>query len=144
MSGLQVHVLSIMKRLLTLTLSVLLAATAFSQDPAVTAQDSLTQSLELENLRKIAFREDSVVTTYSDGTTKTHKLLENEKLQFSLPDKTDKGIADDEVTYTIYDLSGRPVKTHTDRNSDQPFDLNDLSSGIYLLKTGNRTIKIVK
>ena len=84
-----------MKRLLTLTLSVLLAATAFSQDPAVTAQDSLTQSLELENLRKIAFKDDSVVTTYSDGSTKTHKLLENEKLQFSLPDKTDKGIADD-------------------------------------------------
>ena len=58
MSGLQVHVLNAMKRLLTLTLSVLLAATAFSQDPAVTAQDSLTQSLELENLRKIAFKDE--------------------------------------------------------------------------------------
>jgi hypothetical protein len=133
-----------MKRLLTLTLSVLLAATAFGQDQTATPKDSLTYSVELDNLRKIAFKDDSVVTTYSDGSTKTQKLSENEKLQFSLPDKTDKSIADDEVTYTIYDLSGRPVKTHTDKNSDQPFDLNDLSSGIYLLKTGNRTIKIVK
>ena len=133
-----------MKKLLILMLSAFLAAPIISQDALIVSKDSLTRSLELENLRKIAFKDDSVVTTYSDGSTKSHKLSENEKLQFSLSDKTDNGITEDEVTYTIYDLSGRPVKTHTDMNYGQPFDLNDLSSGIYLLKTGNRTIKIVK
>ena len=133
-----------MKRLLTLTLSVLLAATAFSQDPAVTAQDSLTQSLELENLRKIAFKDDSVVTTYSDGSTKSQKLSDQDKLQFTVPDRQDEGITANEDTYTIYDLSGKPVRSHTEKSCDKPFDLNDLTSGIYLLKTGNRTIKIVK
>ena len=133
-----------MKRFLILVLSVILTLPAYSQDANVAARDSLTRNLELDNLRKIAFKDGSVVTTYSDGTTRSHKLSENEKLQFSLPDKTDEGISDEDATYTIYDLSGRPVKTHMDKDSGQPFDLNDLSSGIYLLKTGNHTIKIVK
>ena len=133
-----------MKRVLVLVLSVLLAVPAFGQDAAVMVQDSLTRSLELDNLRKIAFKDGNIVTTYSDGSTKSQKLLENERLQFSLSDKSEEGITAQESTYTIYDLSGHPVKTHMDRDSGQPFDLNDLSSGIYLLKTGNRTIKIVK
>ena len=102
-----------MNRILILALSVILAVPAFGQDANATPQDSLTQSLELENL------------------------------QFSAPDRPE-GITEDEGTYTIYDLSGRPVKTHTDKSFDQPFDLSDLGSGIYLLKMGNRTIKIVK
>jgi len=133
-----------MRRLLLLTLIAVLAVPVFGQNATVTGKDSLTQNLELDNLRKIAFKDGNVVTTYSDGSTKSHKLSVNDKLQFTTPDKEDEAITEDEGTYTIYDLSGRPVKTHTDRSCDQPFDLNDLGSGIYLLKTGNRTIKIVK
>ena len=132
-----------MRRLLILALSATLAFPALGQDAVVTPQDSLTQSLELENLRKIAFKDGNVVTTYSDGSTRSQKLSDTEKLQFSTADRED-GITEDEGTYTIYDLSGRPVKTHTDKSFDQPFDLSDLGSGIYLLKMGNRTIKIVK
>ena len=132
-----------MNRILILALSVILAVPAFGQDANATSQDSLTQSLELENLRKIAFKDGNVVTTYSDGSTRSQKLSDSEKLQFSAPDRPE-GITEDEGTYTIYDLSGRPVKTHTDKSFDQPFDLSDLGSGIYLLKMGNRTIKIVK
>lgn len=133
-----------MRRLLLLTLIAVLAVPVLGQDATVTGKDSLTQNLDLDNLRKIAFKDGNVVTTYSDGSTKSHKLSITDKLQFTTPDKQDEGITEDEGTYTIYDLSGRPVKTHTDRSCDQPFDLNDLGSGIYLLKTGNRTIKIVK
>ena len=132
-----------MRRLLILALSATLAFPALGQDAVVTPQDSLTQSLELENLRKIAFKDGNVVTTYSDGSTRSQKLSDTEKLQFSTADRED-GITEDEGTYTIYDLSGRPVKTHTNKSFDQPFDLSDLGSGIYLLKMGNRTIKIVK
>lgn len=133
-----------MRRLIYLTLTAFLAVPAFSQDKGIAGNDSLTQSLELDNLRKIAFKDGSVVTTYSDGSTRSQKLSQSNKLQFTSTDRQDEGITQDEETYTIYDLSGRPVKTHTDRSCDQPFDLNDLTSGIYLLKTGNRTIKIVK
>lgn len=132
-----------MRRLLLFALTALLTVPSFSQDIASAAKDSLTKNLDLDNLRKIAIKDGNVVTTYSDGTTKSQKLSDSEKLQFTAPDK-EQGITDNEGTYTIYDLSGRPVKTHTNISCDQPFDLNDLTSGIYLLKTGNRTIKIVK
>lgn len=121
----------LMRRLLLFALTALLTVPSFSQDSVSTVQDSLTQNLELDNLRKITVKDGNMVTTYSDGTTRSHKLSDSEKLHF-------------EDTYTIYDLSGRPIKTHTDVSCDEPFDLNDLPSGIYLLKTGNRTIKIVK
>ena len=134
-----------MRRLLLFALTAFLTVPAFSQDMVTAHKDSVTtQNLDLENLRKIAFKDGNVVTTYSDGSTKNHKLSDSDKLQFSVPDRKDEGITVNEETYTIYDLSGRPVKTHTEKNCDEPFDLNDLSSGIYLLKTGNRTIKIVK
>lgn len=132
-----------MRRLAIFVLSAFLAVPVLGQDSVVSGKDSLAQNLELDNLRKIAFKDGNVVTTYSDGSTKSHKLSGTDKLQFTAPYK-DEGITEDEGTYTIYDLSGRPVKTHTDKSCDEPFDLNDLTSGIYLLKTGNRTIKIVK
>ena len=132
-----------MRRLLLFALIVFLTVPSFSQDSVSAVQDSLTQNLELDNLRKITVKDGNMVTTYSDGTTRSHKLSDSEKLQFTVPDRED-GITEQEGTYTIYDLSGRPVKTHTNISCDEPFDLNDLSSGIYLLKTGNRTIKIVK
>ena len=133
----------LMRRLLLFAITALLTVPSFSQEPVSAAKDSLTQNLELDNLRKIAFKDGNVVTTYSDGSTKSHKLSDSEKLQFTVPEK-EEGITEEEGTYTIYDLSGRPVKTHTNISCDQPFDLNDLTSGIYLLKTGSRTIKIVK
>ena len=123
-----------MTRLLLFALFAFLTVPMSGQDTVTAAKDSLTHNLELDNLRKIAFKDGNVVTTYSDGSTQSRKISETDKLQFS----------DDDATYTIYDLSGRPVKAHTNISCDEPFDLNDLTSGIYLLKTGNRTIKIVK
>lgn len=132
-----------MRRLLLVVFSAILAVPSFSQNIVAAAQDTLTPNVELDNLRKITIKDGNVVTTYSDGSTKSQKLSGTDKLQFTSPDK-EEGITASEDTYTIYDLSGRPVKTHTDKSCDIPFDLNDLPSGIYLLKTGNRTIKIVK
>ena len=134
-----------MKKYLILLLIALLTVPMFSQDVTVADKDSITtQSLELENLRKIALKNGEVVTTYSDGSTKSQKLSDQDKLQFTVPDRQDEGITANEDTYPIYDLSGKPVRSHTEKSCDKPFDLNDLTSGIYLLKTGNRTIKIVK
>ena len=132
-----------MRRLLLVVICALLTVPSFSQVATVASKDSLTQNVELDNLRKITIKDGSVVTTYSDGSTISHKMSGTEKIQFTTPEK-EEGITATEDTYTIYDLSGRPVKTHTDKSCDIPFDLNDLPSGIYLLKTGNRTIKIVK
>lgn len=132
-----------MRRLLILTLAALLAVPMFGQDVVVVGKDSLTRSLDLDNLRKIAFKDGNLITTYSDGSTKSLQLSESDKLQFTPPSEPDIE-ASEEPVYTIYDLSGRVVKTNKDSKSDETFDLNDLSSGVYLLRTANRTIKIVR
>ena len=132
-----------MRRLLILTLAVLLAVPMFGQDVVVVGKDSLTKSLDLDNLRKIAFKDGNLITTYSDGSTKSLQLSESDKLQFTPPSEPYIE-ASEEPVYTIYDLSGRVVKTNKDSKSDETFDLNDLSSGVYLLRTANRTIKIVR
>jgi len=132
-----------MRRLLLIALTLLLTVPAFSQNDGSAPHDSLAQNLRLDNLRKIAFKDGNVLTTYSDGSTHSQKLSASNKLQFISSGK-ENDITENEGTYTIYDLSGRPVKTHTDVSCNEPFDLNNLTSGIYLLKTGDRTIKIVK
>ena len=132
-----------MRRLLLFALIAFLTVPSFSQDAASATPDSLTQNLQLDNLRKIAFKDGTVVTTYSDGSTKSLQLSESDKLQFTPPSEPDIE-ASEEPVYTIYDLSGRVVKTNKDSKSDETFDLNDLSSGVYLLRTANRTIKIVR
>ena len=132
-----------MRRLFFLAFTLLLTVPIYGQDAAVTPKDTL-RSVELNNLRQISFKDGDVVTTYSDGSTRSQKLTDSDKLQLTASSREQEGITSDEGTYTIYDLSGRAVKTHKDKSFDQPFDLKDLPSGIYLLKTGNRTIKIVK
>lgn len=132
-----------MKRLLILALTAVLAVPVFSQDVVIVGKDSLSRSLDLEGIRKIAFKDGNLITTYSDGSTKSLQLSESDKLHFTAPANSDIE-ASDEPLYTIYDLSGRVVKTNKGSVTDEPFDLNGLSSGIYLLRTANRTIKIVR
>lgn len=132
-----------MRRFLMLALTALLTAPMFSQDVVVVSKDSLTKSLDLDNLRKIAFKDGNLVTTYSDGSSVSLQLTESDKLQLTVPNESDVEDSEERL-YTIYDLSGRVVKTNKGSNADEPFDLNGLSSGIYLLRTASRTIKIVK
>ena len=70
-------------------------------------------------------------------------LSGTEKLQLTTTSESEIE-ASSKPVYTIYDLSGRVVQSNKDSKTDEPFDLSGLSSGIYLLRTDNRTIKIVR
>jgi len=130
-----------MKRCPLFALAAMLTVPMFSQDVVVVSNDSLTKSFDLDNLRKIAFKDGNLITTYSDGSTVSLQLTESDKLQLTAPTESDVETSEERL-YTIYDLSGRVVKTN--KESDEPFDLNGLSPGIYLLRTASSTIKIVK
>lgn len=133
-----------MRRFPILIISAMLTVPMFSQDVVVVSKDSLTKSLDLDNLRKIAFKDGNLITTYSDGSTVSLQLTESDKLQLTVPTESDVEASGEERLYTIYDLSGRVVKTNKETGVDEPFDLNGLSPGIYLLRTSSSTIKIVK
>ena len=89
-------------------LTTLLTVNLFSQINDVVASDSLTKSLDLDNLRKISFKDGNVIATYSDGTSQSRKLSGSDKLQFTT-DKQDEEVSEGASRYTIYDLSGRKM-----------------------------------
>lgn len=130
--------------ILTAILLVLTVAPANGQNIHGIPADTVSSSLELDNVRKIAFSDGKMVATLSDGSTLSQKFSENDCLRFAVPEKHDDVSEPDDSRYTIYDLSGRPVKSHMNKELNEPFDLSDLTPGIYLLRTSNRTIKIVK
>ena len=131
-----------MKRLL-LSLTLFLAIPLLAQDKVTTVQDSLSLNLDLDNLRKITIRDGNIIASYSDGITRQMPLSGTEKLQLTTTSESEIE-ASSKPVYTIYDLSGRVVQSNKDSKTDEPFDLSGLSSGIYLLRTDNRTIKIVR
>lgn len=131
-------------KILTAILFVLAVAPVLGQNSLKLPADTVLSNLELDNIRKIAFSEGKMVTTLSDGSTLSQKYTEHDYLKFAVPEKHDDVSESDDSRYTIYDLSGRPVKTHMNKELNEPFDLSDLTPGIYLLRTSNRTIKIVK
>lgn len=132
-----------MKRL-CLIIALILAIPVFGQGQVAAIKDSLTRNLELENLRKITIKDGNLIASYSDGTTKQLQLSETEKLQLTFTAAESDFEATAKPVYTIYDLSGRVVQSNKDSKTDEPLDLSGLSSGIYLLRTDNRTIKIVR
>ena len=128
---------------LLLIITFFMAIPVFGQEQVTAVKDSLTKKLELENLRKITIKEDNLVASYSDGTTKKLQLSGSDKLQLTSTSESDIEATATPV-YTIYDLSGRVIQSNKDSKTGDSFDLSGLSSGIYLLRTDNRTIKIVR
>ena len=90
-----------MRRFPILIISAMLTVPMFSQDVVVVSKDSLTKSLDLDNLRKIAFKDGNLITTYSDGSTVSLQLTESDKLQLTVPTESDVEASGEERLYTI-------------------------------------------
>lgn len=131
-----------MKKLLLIALVTLLAMPAFSQDLLIRDKDGNEQSLNLDNLRKLTFEQGNLVATLNDGSATSYILSSISKMLFS--DNTAvEGIATDgSLPVSVYDLSGRIVVK--DNAASTESIIEDLPKGIYLLRTGGKTIKIIK
>jgi len=131
-----------MKKLLLIALVTLLAMPAFGQDLLIRDKDGNEQSLNLDNLRKLTFEQGNLVATLNDGSATSYILSSISKMLFS--DNTAvEGIATDgSLPVSVYDLSGRIVVK--DNAASTESIIEDLPKGIYLLRTGGKTIKIIK
>ena len=120
----------------------LLAMPAFGQDLLIRDKDGNEQSLNLDNLRKLTFEQGNLVATLNDGSATSYILSSISKMLFS--DNTAvEGIATDgSLPVSVYDLSGRIVVK--DNAASTESIIEDLPKGIYLLRTGGKTIKIIK
>ena len=131
-----------MKKLLLIALVTLLAMPAFGQDLLIRDKDGNEQSLNLDNLRKLTFEQGNLVATLNDGSATSYILSSISKMLFS--DNTAvEGIATDgSLPVSVYDLSGRIVVKDSAASTESIIE--DLPKGIYLLRTGSKTIKIIK
>ena len=131
-----------MKKLLLITLVTLLAMPAFSQDLLIRDKDGNEQSLNLDNLRKLTFEQGNLVATLYDGSATSYILSSISKMLFS--DNTAvEGIASDAtLPVSVYDLSGRVIVSESSASPEAVME--DLPKGIYLLRTGGKTIKLIK
>lgn len=152
-----------MNKLLLATIAVLAAAPVFGQDLIVSKTDGTTASLDLEKIHKISFSEGNMVATSIEGTNlSTYTLSAISMLQFTNSTDVDAvEIMDGRISYSavagvayvsgsagqtfsVFNLSGSTLLTQPIESDSESVDLSALQSGVYLLRLGSKTIKIVR
>ncbi len=152
-----------MRKLLLATIAVLAAAPVFGQDLIVSKTDGTTENLSLESLHKISFSEGKMVATSDKGASmSTYTLSAISMMQFTNSTDVDAvEIMDGRISYStssgmayvsgsagqtlvVYNLSGTAVLEQAVTADSESVDLSGLQKGVYLLKLGAKTIKIVR
>ncbi|MBO7415908.1 MAG: T9SS type A sorting domain-containing protein [Bacteroidaceae bacterium] len=131
-----------MKKTLLILLAAFLAMPAFSQDLLIRDKEGKEQSLNLDNLRKLTFEKGNLVATLNDGSATSYILSSISKMLFSDNTAVEGIIADAVLPVSVYDLSGRVIVNDSSASTESV--IGDLPKGIYLLRTGGKTIKIIK
>ena len=131
-----------MKKLLLIALVTLLTMPAFGQDLLIRDKEGKEQSLNLGNLRKLTFEEGNLVATLYDGSATSYLLSSISKMLFSDGTAVESVTTDNILPVSVYDLSGRVIVN--DSSASPETIMEDLPKGIYLLRTGGKTIKLIK
>lgn len=147
-------IITIMKKVLSIILMVLLCMPMFAADEIYVRQSSGDTRFNISNIKEITFPSGQVVVTLTDGSTKSYSSSTFVSLRFdgnigsgveniSFED----GISFDGITVkapqggiSIYSTDGRLVFA-TDGSSA---DISTLENGIYIVKAGCLTSKIAK
>lgn len=150
-----------MKKLRTLLLSALLAldATAMADDYqylTVTQQAGGDTSFAVSNIQKITFDASNMVLHLGDGTTQSLALSDLSKMFFSdghtgiatrqaqskmqFSDGMLRATVAEGELIAIYNMKGEQVFS-TNRSGN--FDLTTLTKGVYIVKVGNETRKVI-
>ena len=152
-----------MNKLRTLWASLLLASScsmAVADDYqylTVTQTDTET-SYAVSNIQKITFDATDMVLVLSDGTTQRLPLSGLQKMFFAAGPTGISAVTQSERKFTInngrlqaamaqgeqltiYNIKGEAVFTTAER--DAQFDLSALAKGVYIVKVGTETRKVV-
>lgn len=143
-----------MKKILPFILIVLLGMPVFAADYLYVRQSGGDTQLAVSNIKEITFPSGSVVVTMTDGTSKSYSSSTFVSLRFN--GNVGSGVEDAVVAngvvfdgvivkapqegIAIYSTDGRLVLT----TEESQADVSSLASGIYIVKTGCVTTKIVK
>lgn len=155
------------KTVLALAASVMLPFSANADDVVtfrVTGQDGVVKEFALDNIRRLAFGEETFTMIFNNAAASEEFRYEDVlNMQFGINDVT--GIQevasenDINIRYdgmmlmidgctagsrlTVYDISGRPVISQSVQESAQ-ISTDQLTAGVYILRINNKTFKFSK
>ncbi len=122
-------------------------------------------SVALSSLNKITFSTEEMFLKQNDTTTKSFTIGDINKITFGfssgLTDILDessisvypnpasdlirlKNLPTEETKITVYRLDGEIVIQNILNSSSQTININGLTNGLYLIRTGNKTLKFTK
>lgn len=144
-----------MKKVFSCFLILLLALPVFAADIIYVRQNSGDTQLSISSIKEITFPSGSVVVTMTDGSSKTYSSSTFVSLRFDgnatvgidgVEDGAN-GIVYDGVVVkapqegiSVYSTDGRLILS----TEESTVGVSSLSNGVYIVKSGSLTTKIVK
>ena len=128
-----------MKRLLFVLCFGALTMIAWADDTQTVTFNGATIE---KNVTQITFEGGYIVLHFADGTTEQTEDLASVKIEFSVPSAIrylNRDLSDSSVQ--VFDLSGKHVATYKNLENTQ---LESLVKGVYLVKKGTKTVKLIK
>ena len=148
-----------MKKALLTLLIASMAAPVFAQDMTIQKTDGSSETVSMEQLHKLTFPGTDMVVTREDGRQSTYSISTISLLNFigqtrvqtikAIEGKLEYDNATAIVTdskgqtLSVFNLSGKVVLEESIISDYQEIDLSSLTKGMYLLRLGNKTVKIV-
>lgn len=144
-----------MKKVFSFLLIMLLGLPVFAADVIYVRQTTGDTQFSISNIKEITFPSGSVVMTMSDGSSKTYSSSTFVSLRFDGKINVGvEGVEDgvNEIVYdgvivkapqegiSVYSTDGRLVLS----SEESIVDVSSLTSGVYIVKAGGLTSKIVK
>ena len=144
-----------MKKVFSFLLIMLLGLPVFAADVIYVRQTTGDTQFSISNIKEITFPSGSVVMTMSDGLSKTYSSSTFVSLRFDGKINVGvEGVEDgvNEIVYdgvivkapqegiSVYSTDGRLVLS----SEESIVDVSSLTSGVYIVKAGGLTSKIVK
>lgn len=121
------------KTLTTLTLALVVSASAYAQD--VKQVVTINGTANEKTVQTITFEGDNVSLLYSDGTSETADMEAVAiSFEYEATSITVSSVAENGEAKKIYDINGRQVRS----------TLNALPQGVYIVKSANKSVKFIK
>lgn len=152
-----------MKRLLLVfVLLASVSAVVSAQSIKVNEKDGDSIELSLDGLRKLSFSDGNLVATFKDGTSESYEMSDISGLSFDsetgvgtvsvmegrMVYSASQGLAvvagSEGSTFSVFNLSGNSVLQQKIGSDLETVDLSSLQKGVYLVRLGSKTVKIVR
>lgn len=143
-----------MKKIVSLFLIMLLSVPLFAAEDLYVRQNSGDTKISISSIKEISFPSGQVVLALNDGSTKTYNSSSFVSLRFNgnIGSGVENAMVEDAISFdgvvvkssqdgiAVYSTDGRLIIA----SEGTEINVSMLASGIYIVKSGSLTSKIVK